>query len=139
MNCSRSRTIEEKCQTLNQILEPGSQSRREFQKLWVKHRSKDIFIAISKNIGNLTTIHYLYKMISEIFNHEQSIILSKLLYSGSHSGDKIECSELYQLESEINIIKEKLDKSDAIVSYFIDTIIELSVISRKESNPIVFV
>ena len=106
---------------------------------YTSNLSEDIYVAISRHIGNLSTINYLYRIIADIFNSEQSIILSKILYSGSHSGDKIECSELYQLESEINIIKEKSDKSDSVVSHFIDTMLELSFVSKKEGNPIVFV
>lgn len=101
--------------------------------------SEQDFIAISRRLGNLETVNYLYQKISEVLSVRESVILQKILYSGSHSGDKIDLTEIDRLELEIKLIREKFNSEDSCVLNFTDSLSKLCLVSIKERNPIIFV
>ena len=101
--------------------------------------NEEIFIAESKRLGNVETVNYLYGQISEFLPEETSIILTRILYNASHSGDKIDFAEIEKLKSEINFIREKFNPNDSHAKDFLDNLSKLASRSIKERNPIVFV
>lgn len=102
---------------------------------------EDMFIAIYKNLGNIMAIAEIRKEIIDMSHEESSVLLEKVLYSGSHSGDIIEVKDLTALEFEINMIKGKTVEyvSDNIVILFLQSMEELVQAAKKQVNPIVFI
>jgi len=107
------------------------------------HSASDIVefntILCEKHIGNIAYVHFLYNKLKTILTDE-SIIISKILYNGSHSGDIIPAAEMEKLNEEIQCIKKHIDeKYDDEFTRFIITISELQEASITTNNPIVFV
>jgi hypothetical protein len=65
---------------------------------------------------------------------------TRVLYSGSHSGDVIEFELLPDLESEIRelLSRDRLKLSDHAAT-FLKGMLELVEVAKTEKNPIVFV
>jgi hypothetical protein len=102
--------------------------------------SSNIFVAVQCRLGNLSDIGCLYEEISKLLPNGTFLLLNKVLYSGSHSGDKIDLEELDQLEFEINLLKRQLHGSETVLlKQFIQNVTELIQVARREGNPIVFV
>jgi hypothetical protein len=99
---------------------------------------EEFFVAISYRIGNVSTVNHLHKEISRVLS-EGSVILGKILYSGSHCGDKLALSDLSILKTEIIFLKRELRNRSSILEAFTENMLELVKISEKEGNPIVFV
>jgi hypothetical protein len=101
---------------------------------------RDAFIAFEFWIGNVMGVAELRAELAPIIKREDSLLLQKCLYSGSHSGDVIECALLPTLEHEV---RELLDShgsklSECLISV-LHGILALIESARKENNPIVFV
>ncbi|WNZ26901.1 hypothetical protein HJG54_34240 [Leptolyngbya sp. NK1-12] len=98
------------------------------------------FIAAQCRLGNSSDIGYFSKAISNLFPDGTSLLLEKVLYSGSHCGDTLDLGELDQLEAEINLLKRQLDENRTVLlEQFIQSMTELIQAARREGNPIVFV
>jgi hypothetical protein len=100
----------------------------------------EIFIASKFWIGNIMSVAELREELQTITGRDDSLLLQKCLYSGSHSGDVIALSVLPALEKEI---RELLRLHGASLSqYFVsvlDGILQSIETATKENNPIVFV
>jgi hypothetical protein len=101
--------------------------------------NEEVFVATYKRLGNMETVNYLYGKISSFLSKEYSILLTKILYNASHSGDKIDFTEMEKLQSEIDCIRKKVNSNDWCTQEFLDTLSKLASTSIKEKNPIVFV
>ncbi|QYO62231.1 hypothetical protein [Leptolyngbya sp. 7M] len=98
------------------------------------------FVAVQCRLGNSSNIGYLNEEIANLLPNETSLLLEKVVYSGSHSGDKIDLEELDQLETEINRLKQQLPgQRTVLLEQFIQNMTELIQAARREGNPIVFV
>lgn len=98
------------------------------------------FIAVQCRLGNSSNISQLNQEISNLFPDGTTLLLKKVVYCGSHSGDKIDLEELDQLEFEINLLKQQLHGSRTVLlEPFIQRMATLIQAARKEGNPIVFV
>lgn len=101
--------------------------------------SEDIFTAIHKRLGNLEAIAFLRKEISNVIGNK-SILYTKVLYEGSHSGDVIGLENLAALESELDQIAKATGETRSVsLTNFLVDMRELIQMARKEKNPIVFV
>ena len=107
----------------------------EDPRLVEKHR-RSTFTAVNKNLGNIAMIGALRNEIANVISND-SVLLSKVLYSGSHSGDRIGLEDLGRLESEISLVRES-NRSAALES-FLESLSELVEAAKKQGNPIVFV
>lgn len=106
---------------------------------FVRRYPKSTFTAVQKNLGNIAMISALRNEIEKVIGND-SIISSKVLYSGSHSGDKIGVKDLGRLESEVGLVKERTsDTRSAALESFLDGLSELVEAAKKQGNPIVFV
>jgi hypothetical protein len=100
---------------------------------------KKVFTAIYKNLGNVAMIADLRSKISPAIGPD-SILVSKVLYSGSHSGDIIGLSDLGHLESEINVVRDKTSTiKSAALRNFLGDLTDLIITAKTQRNPIVFV
>jgi len=98
----------------------------------------DLRVAISKHLGNLTAIGHLREELSEVLE-TTSAVLSKIIYSGTHTGDCLALDAIPELEWELFLIDDYLKKrSFPLVSQFVADMRELASAARDEGNPIVF-
>ena len=68
-----------------------------------------------------------------------SILLKRVLYRSSHSGDSIEVDDLSNLESEINLVRQRTkDAQSGELDTFLTALAELIDAAKHEKNPIVF-
>ncbi len=108
-----------------------------FEETELSKRFRDNLKAVKYRIGNISQVDYLRgEIIGLIGSHSQ--IITKVLYSGSHSGDVIPLSEMPVLAEEIQAI-EKHSKASKDVLRFLDGLRKLFITARYEGNPIVFV
>ena len=94
---------------------------------------------VSKDLGNLTLVASLREQISRLPDAESAfpIILKRVIYNGSHTGDEIPVGDVPKLKSELlSLAKFNLD--DASVKTFVRDMNELCAESLFTGNPIVF-
>jgi len=110
--------------------------------------SKDMFITDKKRIGNVAAVAIARSTLIRIGIDEDSVLLSKVLYSGTHGGDLLNLSDVDLLDHELQnvqvLIEDKTlfdteeDDSEAL-SQLISDFNDLIQASREEGNPIVFI
>ena len=94
--------------------------------------------AIHKRLGNASMIGCIADIVLPLIGSD-SVLFSKVLYSGSHSGDSISPAELNKLESEIKLLRESVSETSLSVENFLNCMSELIHKAREEEMPIVFV
>ncbi len=98
--------------------------------------------AIEKRLGNVALIRLLKEEVEDIFGKSSSdtYLVSKVLYSGTHSGDIISAEHLYALKQEIASVREVAGRqlSSELVTFLTD-MEELADESERHGNPIVFI
>jgi hypothetical protein len=99
------------------------------------------FIAIQRRLGNASMIAWLSEQVAPaLASISESIILGKVLYSGTHSGDMIYGSDFPQLLREIEIVRQRFrDCPSTEVEEFLNNLKDLIVVAQGQCNPIVFV
>lgn len=101
---------------------------------------REAFIAREYWIGNVLGVAELRQEISSIIKTRDSILLEKVLYSGTHSGDVIELVLVSTLEREIRgLLQYERSKLSAYVMKFLRGMLDLIETAKAENNPIVFV
>ncbi len=104
-----------------------------------KQHPKATFVAVDKRLGNIDAIAAVRSEISKIIG-DKSILYSKVLYSGAHSGDIIGLECLDKLESEINLTEEAIGNSRLpALKSFLGAMKELVEAAKEQKNPIVFI
>jgi len=101
---------------------------------------REEFIGHEFWIGNVTGVAELRQEFIELTNPVNSLLQTRVLYSGSHSGDVIEFELLPDLEQEIRelLSRDRLKLSDHAAT-FLKGMLELVEVAKTEKNPIVFV
>jgi hypothetical protein len=95
--------------------------------------------AIHKRLGNASMIGSIADEVLPFIGID-SLLLSKVLYSGSHSGDSIGVQDLDRLDSEINRTREKISGSlSSALETFLEDMSDLVRKAREQKNPIVFI
>ena len=93
--------------------------------------------SISKRLGNISLIALLREEAKGFFDNN-SVVLSKVLYSGTHAGDVIGSESLSQLENELRQFQQSERHVSKELAGFIADLRELLIAARREGNPIVF-
>jgi hypothetical protein len=99
---------------------------------------KRYFEAVSFRIGNVSAVAELLEEVRKLAGSD-SFIETRVLYSGSHSGDTIAVEELAELEREVEVLSApKLSKSSWLAEFLsqLRALIRAAQINR---NPIVFI
>ena len=92
--------------------------------------------ATRRRLGNISGIGELEELVEQVFGDRKTVVMDKVLYSGSHCGDTLEISDLAQLRAELDVLR----RNDAeIVQAFVGNMDELVAVAEREGNPIVFV
>jgi hypothetical protein len=93
--------------------------------------------AAEHRLGNITQIAELREQISRLLG-PKSVILQRVLYSTTHSGDSIPLDSIPALSEELNSISNSREQSPEL-RRFVTSLEELIQAATDEGNPIVFV
>jgi hypothetical protein len=97
---------------------------------------------VEKRIGNIALVNLLKAELERILGESgsETLLISKVLYSGTHSGDVISKDDLGSLKHEIELVRgiAGRQKSSELESFLAD-MEELVAASERHGNPIVFV
>jgi hypothetical protein len=111
-------------------------------KLWRKHDKwyRDSCphsgYLIEKRLGNITAIACVRGFLENNPSHGFQLLLERVAYSGSHSGDWVAVSDVPQLLTETRRLQGLTD--DPIILQFANDVVELAEASIATGNPIVF-
>lgn len=95
-------------------------------------------VAISKSIGNITLVGRLREEAQAVLD-EDSVVLSKVLYSGTHTGDTLDSRVFARLERELSSLARHAGQTGSErLQRFASDMNELLAAARAENNPIVF-
>ena len=93
--------------------------------------------AVEQRLGNIAEISALKEEASRLIGPE-SVLIQKILFSETHSGDTIPLTNLAQLSVELDIIRGTGRESPQL-QHFVAALEELVQAATDEGNPIVFV
>jgi len=91
---------------------------------------------VHHRIGNISAVGYLGEEIEKHLETGRSVILDKVLYSGSHFGDWIGHEDFPQLRAELALLKGVETPEE--VKYFVRQMEELLAAAELEGTPIAF-
>ncbi len=97
--------------------------------------SLDARTTCPKRIGNIAAVSQLREGARRVLG-ESSVVLSKVIYSGTHCGDTLKCEQFSALEQELALLRSS-QPSSAILE-FIRDMEDLINAAKVERNPIVF-
>jgi hypothetical protein len=98
--------------------------------------------AVDKRIGNISSVGLLRQEIEGVLgtSHPETLLISRVLYNGVHSGDIIQRKELGELRREIALVRDASGhSSSAELEVFLADMHDLIDASEKCGNPIVFI
>src|SRR5207253_1992444 len=94
--------------------------------------------AVRNRIGNIALISELRQQAGAVLD-ENSVVLSKVLYSGTHCGDAIDAQVFPNLEQELSLLHRHAEKvGSEYLKRFSADVVELITAAKSEGNPIVF-
>ncbi len=100
---------------------------------------REAFVASEFWIGNIMGVAELRDQLGGIVGVEDSLLLTKCLYSGSHSGDLIEVALLPSLEREVRgLLEQRGKRISEHLSSTLNGFLGLIEAAKRENNPIVF-
>jgi hypothetical protein len=95
--------------------------------------------AVHKRLGNASMIASIADELVRLSGTD-SLLLRKVLYSGSHSGDSIDVQDLDKLDAEINRTKMKNSGSlSQTLETFLEDMSDLVTKAREQKGPIIFI
>ncbi len=96
--------------------------------------------AIRIKLGTSYDILEITKELGPMLGAAESILSERVLYDLSHSGDVVEVKDLERLETELQSVRERLDRrASKLVTHFLDDMARLVGAAREQKKPIVFV
>ena len=96
-------------------------------------------VALDKRLGNVSMVHWLVKQIKDVLG-SGSLLLGKVLYNGSHSGDWIGQADLGRLREEIASVWNLTEGHRSVdLDRFLEDLRELTKAAEEQGDPIVFV
>jgi|SRR3984893_8318354 hypothetical protein len=93
-------------------------------------------MACHKRIGNIAAVAELRDEAGRVLD-EASVVVSKVLYSGTHSGDCLKSEVFADLEQELALLRSASHVSESMQE-FVRDMEELMSAAKAEGNPIVF-
>lgn len=101
---------------------------------------RDTFVAYETRLGNVAMIDAIREAALSVISNPNSILLSKVLYSGTHSGDWVPVSDLPRLKDEIEqLSREAHGTREEGLNSFIEEMKRLIAAAEVQGNPLVFV
>jgi hypothetical protein len=91
-------------------------------------------------IGNIESVAELRDEFDALTGRRDLLLIQKCLFSGSHSGDLIEPELFSSIESEVREILSRFKMGLSLsAKQFLDGMLNMITVARREENPIVFV
>jgi len=97
---------------------------------------------VEKRIGNIALVNLLKSELERILGESSAgtLLISRVLYSGTHSGDVISKEDLGSLKHEIALVRGiTVHQMSPELELFLADMEELVAASERHGNPIVFV
>lgn len=91
---------------------------------------------VEKHLGNIASVAYLREFLENNSPDSFPLLLERVVYSGSHSGDSVAASDAVQLLIEIGKLRGVT--TDPTICTFANDLTELADASIASGNPIVF-
>ena len=104
----------------------------------VYHLESEETPALHKRLGNVGKIGLLTAEVLPVVGTD-SVLFRRVMYSGSHSGDRVPLEELNRLEAEINVLSKNLSERSVSLERFLNDVSDLINKAREEGMPIEFV
>lgn len=99
---------------------------------------EQVVIAVSRRLGNVSAIDDLADAVESSLG-PNSLLRSRVLFDGTHTGDVIDVGSLTQLRSEIEQVRRTAcGRSQPLFSEFVRSMEDLIEAALNEGNPIVF-
>jgi len=99
----------------------------------------NFFEAARMRLGNVDTIRQLRNEVEKEIG-KNSLLVTKVLVSGTHSGDILSLSEVSKLEDELIMLQERADLDQLTALGLLSNKLKVLVTAARENgNPIVFV
>jgi hypothetical protein len=111
-------------------------------KLWLKHDKwyrdscRHSGYLVEKHIGNIAAVAYVRGFLENSSPHSFPLLVERVVYDGTHSGDWVAASDAPQLLTEARRLQGLT--SDPVIIQFANDAIELAEASIATGNPIVF-
>jgi hypothetical protein len=99
---------------------------------------RELLEATNERIGNISTVYGLGEEISRRFGSKCEVLLTAVLYSGSHSGEALSLLQMEALDRELDVIAAEEDTT-GYLGDFVAKMRRLIAASKDEGNPVVFV
>jgi hypothetical protein len=91
---------------------------------------------VEKHLGNISLVACVRGFLEDNSRNSFPLLLERVVYSGTHSGDWVAASEVPQLLTETRRLQGST--SDPVIIQFTNDVIELAEASIATGNPIVF-
>ena len=111
-------------------------------KLWLKHDKwyrdscPHAGYLVEKRLGNMTSVAYVRGFLENHSPNSFPLLLERVVYSGTHSGDWVTASDVPQLLTETRRLQGLT--SEPLILQFTNDVVELAEASIATGNPIVF-
>ena len=90
--------------------------------------------AIRRRLGNVSGVGYLWERASKLLP-ANSVIVEKVIYSGSHAGDELPVEFVPSMKEELGVLA---DDADPDMRDFVRSMSELADAATEQGNPICF-
>jgi hypothetical protein len=94
----------------------------------------EVFVACTRELANIADAAELRESFKKLLPND-SVLISQVLYDGTHCGDMLVRDEIVRLSVELDAIKVP---TDSVAFEFVRKLRELIAASETEGNPIVF-
>ena len=94
--------------------------------------------ALRRRLGNVSLISSLHTELAALLPAD-SVLLSSILYDGTHGGDVISSDRIGILKNEISTLRNNGASLSREISVFLDSVDALVTAAEDNDNPIVFV
>jgi hypothetical protein len=91
---------------------------------------------VEKRLGNITAVAYVRGFLEDNSSHGFPLLLERVVYSGTHSGDWVAACDVPQLLTETQRLQGLTN--DPLILQFTNDVVELAEASIATGNPIVF-
>lgn len=103
-------------------------------------------ILVHHYLGNIARVEHLRRNVEDLSSEpgrEYPVVWSRVIYSGTHCGDRLNREQVEVLESEVQRLRSRItgtgsDADRARLEYFLTQLEELIEASRLTGNPICF-
>jgi hypothetical protein len=108
-----------------------------FESYELSRKYRDQCRATSHRLGNMSLVSFLREEATRLVGLN-SMVVQRVLYSGTHSGDTIAGESIHKLAAELESIRETKHLSPEF-RLFLPAMDDLISAAKREGNPIVFV